>query len=550
MIKKTRLTVLMLIALSLKTFAIQLSENEKNLTKRDVKAKNGIVVSANPIASKVGLEILKKGGNAVDAAVGVAFTLGLVEPFASGPGGGGYMLLKEQDNLAFYDYGNIAPSKMTIKDWEEIYDDKKRLGTGEGSLVPGAVAGWLTALEEHGSMKIGDILEPVIKLAESGFEVAPTFANVIQDSYGTIEKSETAQKVFFNDGFPYTEGEIYINLDYANTLKAIAKSGKDGFYKGEVADAIVKANPWISKKDLESYKPLKMTPVSGEYRDYTVVTAGPSSAGVAILETLNIVENYDLKKIGLENPYLYHIWAEAMNLSNADRSEYIADSRYVENNVKVLSSQEFANERNKMIKKDKALNKVNAGPLEYESPSTTHVSIIDKNGNAVSMTNTIGNFFGCGEMPENSGFMLNSSMSLFSREKTYPINKFEPGKRPRSTMSPTMVLNRDKSIRLVVGTPGASRILSTTPWVISNVLDHGMDIQTAIDYPRIEKYRGVLSIEGGVSDQTILDLKEKGHEIVNKEKNDLFFGGVHAISLKEEMHGAADTRRDGKALGY
>lgn len=548
--KKTKLIALMLVALSLKTFSVQLSENEKSLAKRDVKANNGIVVSANPIASKVGLEILKKGGNAVDAAVGVAFTLGLVEPFASGPGGGGYMLLKEEDNLAFYDYGNIAPSKMNIKDWEKINSDKERLETGEGALVPGAVAGWLTALEEHGSMKIEDILEPVIKLAENGFELTPTFANVIQDSFGKIEKNEAAQKVFFNDGFPYMEGELYKNLDYANTLKAIAKLGKDGFYKGEVADAIVKANPWISKKDLENYKPLKMTPISTEYRDYTIITSGPSSAGVAILETLNIVENYDLKKIGLGNPYLYHIWAEAMNISNADRSEYIADSRYVKNNVEILSSQEFANERNKQINSDNVISDVKPGPLEYESPSTTHVSIIDKNGNAVSMTNTIGNFFGCGEMPKGTGFMLNSSMNLFSREKTYPINKFEPGKRPRSTMSPTMVLNKDGSIRLVVGTPGASRILSTTPWIISNVLDHGMDIQTAINYPRIEKYRGNLAIEGGVPEDIVTNLKEKGHKVINKEKNDLFFGGVHAISLEDNLHGGADTRRDGKALGY
>lgn len=531
----------------------EVTESDLDLSKRDFTSKNGMVVSANPIASKMGLEILKKGGNAVDAAVGVAFTLGLVEPNASGPGGGGYMLLKEGENIAFYDYYNRAPLNMTQEEWSTLKKNGDFTKNGSGCIVPGAVAGWLTALEEHGTMEIDEILEPIIKLAEEGFQVTPTLANMFQDNYDKITLTEAGAETFLNDGFPYMTGETFKNPYYANTLKLIAKNGKDGFYKGSVADAIVKANPYITHEDLEKYTPLKAKPVVGEYRGYDVITAGPSSAGVAIVQMLNMVENYNLKELGLENPDLYHIWAESMNIANVDRYNYVGDSTFEKDYTGILSSQEFADERVKVIDMNKATGKVKPVDLVNEHGSTTHVSIVDKDGNAVAMTNTIGNFFGYGISPEGTGFMMNSHSSLFSSPTQYPINEFEPGKRPRSTMSPTIVLDENDDVFLVVGTPGASRILTTIPLLISNIIDHDMDVQKAIDYPRIEKNGGKLAVEGGISETIIDELEERGHNIIEKEENDLYFGGAHVIEVDKENHtliGGADKRRDGKALGY
>lgn len=529
----------------------EVTESDLDLSKRDFTSKNGMVVSANPIASKMGLEILKKGGNAVDAAVGVAFTLGLVEPNASGPGGGGFMLIKEKDDFSYYDYYNRAPLNMTLEDWLISNKNGDFKDKGIGCIVPGAVAGWLTALEEHGTMEIDEILEPIIKLAEEGFQVTPTLANMFQDNYEKLTRTESGEKTFLSEGFTYMAGETFKNPYYANTLKLIAKNGKKGFYEGPTAQAIIEANPYITQEDLSTYKPLKLKPLSTDYRGYTVLTTGSSSYGVAILEMLNIVENYDLKKLGLENPELYHIWAEAMNYANIDKYTYVGDTSFEKDYSEILSDQEHANLRNEKINLEKASDIILPEDINKEHGSTTHVSIIDKYGNAVSMTNTIGDFFGNGTSPKNTGFMMNNHANLFSTK--YQINDYEPGKRPATGMSPTMVLDPEGNLFLVIGTPGGGRIVTTISLIISNIIDHGMDVQEAIDYPRIEKTGGKLSIEGGVPENIIDSLEKKGHRIVEKNKNDLYFGGAHIIEIDKENHtltGGADKRRDGKALGY
>ena len=260
-----------------------------------------------------------------------------------------------------------------------------------------------------------------------------------------------------------------------------------------------------------------------------------------------------ISELGLDNPDLYHLWAESMNIANIDRYTYIGDVTFEKDYTAELSSQEFADKRVKTIDMNKARGKVKAADLVNDHGSTTHVSIVDKDGNAVSMTNTIGNFFGYGISPEGTGFMMNSHSSLFSSPAQYPINEFEPGKRPRSTMSPTIVLDENDNVFLVVGTPGGSRILTTIPLIISNIIDHGMDVQEAIDYPRIEKNGGKLAIEGGIAEEIIEDLEERGHKVIEKENNDLYFGGAHVIEVNHENNvliGGADKRRDGKALGY
>lgn len=553
--------ILLLSILSTTLFgAVELTEAEKDLSVRSVESKNGVVASAHPLASKVGLEILKRGGNAVDASVGVAFTLGLVEPNASGPGGGGYLLLNKDDDQKMYSYYQKAPKSLTKEKWNEIKENKTYMTTGAGGIVPGAVAGWLKALDDHGTMKIDEILEPVIELAETGFVITPTLARIMGDSYEKLMMSDETSELFLNDGLPYSEGEVFKNQDYADTLKLIAKNGRDGFYKGKTAEAIMKLNPIITQEDLDSYEPVVVDPISTDYRGYKIVTAAPESCAVAVLQALNMVEKYDLEKMGENNPDLYHIWAESMNLSQTDRYHYIADPDYEVIPEEILGSQAYADVRGAAINMDKAQGKIEPGYIkknisqnvvEYESPSTTHISIIDKDGNAVSMTNTIGNFFGYGFVPEDTGFAMNSHFTNFSSEKTYPINMVEPEKRPRSTMSPTLVFDENDDLKMVIGTPGGTRITSVIPYVISNVIDHGMSMQEAIDFPRIHKVGGKLYIEGNVDQKVVAHLEKLGHNIELKGKNDEYFGGVHGILVEGEVfEGGADPRRDGKALGY
>lgn len=543
---------------------LELTPAEKDLSVRSVEAKHGVVATANPIASKMGLEVLKNGGNAVDAAVAVAFTLGLVEPNASGPGGGGFMLTHsaKTDKETMYSYYQKAPKNMTQADWDKIKKEKSYIGTTAGSIVPGMVAGMLKVLEEEGTMDIKDILKPIIKLAEDGFVILPTLASIMGDSFEKLSWDEDTSKLFLNDGFPYLAGDKFKNPDYAKTLKLIAKKGRDGFYKGKTAKAIHKENPWITLEDLENYKARVMEPISAEYRGHEIVTVAPESCATAVLEALNIMENYDVAGMGPDSPELHHLWAEAMNISQTDRYHYVGDPFYADVPVETLISQEYADLRAKTIDSNKGQGKIKPGEIyrnlrtgqeEYESPSTTHVSIVDKDGNAVSMTNTIGNFFGRGSVAPGTGFAMNSHFSNFSSESSYPINKFEPEKRPRSTMSPTMVFDKDGDLELVIGTPGGTRIPSVVPQVISNVLDHDMQIQDALNKGRIHKYNGKLFIEGDV-DKNIADyLKSKGHKTTMKGSNDAYFGGVHAIYIDKDgndLEGAADTRRDGKALGY
>lgn len=540
--------------------AVELTEQEKDLSVRNVVAKNGVVASAHPLASKVGIEILKKGGNAIDAAVGVAFALGLVEPNASGPGGGGYMLINKDDDQKMYSYYQVAPKALTPAKWKEIKENKSYMTTGAGAIVPGAVAGWLQALEDQGTMEIDEILEPVIELAKTGFEISPNMATVMSDSYEKLSLTEETSELFLNEGLPYSEGELFKNPDYAKTLEAIAKHGRDGFYKGETAKAIMKANPLIAQSDLDEYKARVVEPIETDYRGYRVVTAAPESCGVAVLHALNIMENHDLGKMGEDSPELHHLWAEAMNMSQTDRYHYIGDPNYVKTPANILASQKYADISNGKIDLAKAqqkmepgyiTKKINQGVVEYESPSTTHVSIVDKDGNAVSMTNTIGNFFGYGIVPEGTGFALNSHFTNYSSPDVYPVNQLETGKRPRSTMSPTMVFDKNGELDLVIGTPGGTRITSIIPYVISNVIDHDMSVQEAIDQSRIHKVGGKLYVEGSVDKDVVAHLEKVGHNIEMKGMNDNYFGGVHAISIDgDKLEGGADTRRDGKALGY
>lgn len=529
---------------------------------RDAIGENGVVSAAKPEASEVGVEILKKGGNAIDAAVATAFAIGVVEPNASGLGGGGFMLIRHADTgeEVFLDFREVAPKNATPDMYEldedgKPIDDSKTVG-GKAVGVPGEVAGLLMALEKYGTMSREEIMQPAIEFAENGFTVTKNFSDMIQDNFEKINKFDPTKEIYFKSGLPYGEGDIFTNKDLANTLKKIAKEGKDAFYKGEIAKAIVdevqRTGGIMTLEDLENYEVKVREPVRGTYRGYEIISAPPSSSGgTHVVQLLNIMENFDLKSMGLNTTDSLHAWSEAAKLMFADRSEYMADTDFVDVPLSGLASKDYAKELYEKIDADKAAKDVEHGdPYKYESGSTTHFSVMDKEGNIVAVTKTINYFFGSGVLVPGTGILLNNEMDDFDA-KPGRSNSVEPGKKPLSSMTPTILLKDGKPF-MTLGSPGATRILTTVAQVISNVVDHGMNIQEAINAPRMFDMGNGLKLEGRIDKKVIEELGAKGHDIEVKGDYDLYFGGAQGIMFEEsgKLHGGADPRRDGKAAAY
>ncbi|MEL5864079.1 gamma-glutamyltransferase [Clostridium cochlearium] len=540
----------------------QQEQKEDKSSKRDAKGKNGVVASAKPEASQVGVDIMKKGGNAIDAAVATAFALGVVEPNASGIGGGGFMLVRfaKTGEEVFLDFREVAPGKATpdmykLDDKGKVVNNESVIG-GKSVAVPGDVAGLLMALEKYGTMSREEVMQPAIDLAENGFKVTENFSNMIKDNFDNINKFEATKAIYLKDGLPFEEGDTITNKDLSNTLKIIAKEGKDAFYKGKIAESIVnevqKQGGIITLEDLTKYEVKVRKPVKGTYKGYEIVSAPPSSSGGAhVIQLLNIMENYDLKSMGVNTEQSLHAWSEASKLIFADRGKYMADTDFVKVPLAGLTSKDYAKELYEKIDKDKATQKVEAGnPNKYESGSTTHYSIMDKEGNMVAVTKTINHFFGSCVAVPGTGILLNDEMDDFDF-KPGLSNSIEPGKKPLSSMTPTLILKDGKPF-MTIGSPGATRIIPTVAQVISNIVDHGMDIQEAINTPRMYDKDGKLSLEGGIDEKVIEGLKNKGHEVDIKGEYDLFFGGVQGVMMESsgELHGGADPRRDGQAVGF
>ncbi len=541
---------------------IILEDAIKDLSVRDAVGSNGVVATANAYASKIGLDVLKNGGNAIDAAVAISFTLGLVEPNASGPGGYGTMLIHDATTgeQAYLDYMGTAPAALTQEIYE-TYDSKSTepdRRTGKAALVPGSIDGWLRALDEYGTMSIDELLIPVIELSREGYEISPHSVEVLQDSYENLMIYPETAETFLNEDLPYEVGDIVKNENYAVLLEKIAAEGRDGFYTGEVAQSIVDAvqstGGLMTMEDLASYESKWRTPLSIDYRGYEIITAAPPSAGgVALLEGLQILENLDMKALGANTKASLHYISEALRYAHADRYNLVGDPDYIETNTASLLSDEYTQwVFENMVQDEVASEKYPTAPHdEYESAHTTHFTIMDAEGNMVSMTNTISLYYGCALVPEDLGFALNSATFNFSR--TYDVNKVMGGNRARSTIAPAVVL-KDGETYMAIGTPGGSRIPGTVLQVLVNILDHGMTIQEAIVQPRIaQTNKSSLYIEGNFDEQMVMDLEAMGHKMSLKGVDDSYFGGVHGIirDLETgEMHGGADPRRDGKALSY
>lgn len=553
------------VGLMVSVFTVSNAANPDNLYGRHAEGKNGVVAAANPEASKIGVEIMKKGGNAVDAAVATAFAISVFEPNASGIGGGGFMLIRmaKTGKTVVIDYREKAPAKATpdmfvLDENGKVVNDEITVG-GKASGVPGTVAGLLTALEKYGTMKRADVMAPAIKHAGEGIIVSKNLEGIIQDNYEKLVKFDAAAAVYLKDGLPYEAGDKLVNKDLAATLTKISKEGKKAFYEGEVAkkiaDEVQKQGGLITVEDLKNYTIEEREPVVGKYRDYTIISCPPaSSGGTHIVQLLNMVENYDLKAMGDNTPESWHIWAESMKQAFADRAEYMGDTAYVKVPLKGLTSKEYAKELVKKIDLEKAGKDIKIGdPSKYESGSTTHFSVMDKDGNMVAVTQTINYFFGSGVVVPGTGIMMNNEMDDFVPQKNMK-NSIEGGKRPLSSMSPTLVLDPKNRPLMTIGSPGATRIIPAVALTISNVIDHGMTIQEAINAPRIAQFQsGKLNAEGRISFESYNKLQEMGHEINMRGTYDNYFGGVQGIMMDyntKTLQGGADPRRDGQAASF
>ncbi|HZJ83346.1 MAG TPA: gamma-glutamyltransferase, partial [Clostridia bacterium] len=529
---------------------------------RDAVGENGMIASAKPEASEVGIEIMKKGGNAIDAAVATGFALGVVEPNANGLGGGGFMMIRfaETGEVAFLDFREIAPgnAKEDLYELDEdgkVIDDAKTVG-GLAAGVPGEVAGLLTALDKYGSMTKEEVIQPAIDLASEGFLVTENFSGIITDNFEKINKFDATKEIYLKDGLPYEADDTIKNPDLADTLKIIAEKGIDGFYKGEVAEDLVKASDEtggiITMDDLAKYEVKVREPVQGSYRGYDIISTPPSSSGgTHVIQLLNLLENYDMKEKGHNSVESIHLWSEAAKLVFADRGKYMADTDFVDVPLAGLASKDYAKELIEKIDLEKSAEDVEFGdPSKYESGSTTHYSVMDKEGNIVAVTKTINFFFGSGVTVGGRGFILNNEMDDFNAQPG-TSNSIEPFKRPLSSMTPTIVLKDDKPF-LALGSPGATRIIPTVAQIISNIIDHGMNVQEAINAPRMFDMSGTLSVEGRIDEDIVKGLEDLGHTVEVKGDLDAFFGGAQCIMREEsgKLHGGGDPRRDGQAVGY
>ena len=536
-----------------------------------VYGKNGMVASEQGLATQVGLDILKQGGNAIDAAVAVGFALAVVLPNAGNIGGGGFMVLhddKTGKDVAI-DFREIAPAKasrdMYLDNQGNVIDGKS-LFTHDASGVPGTVAGMEYALKKWGTMPLSKVLEPAIKLADKGFIVSDVLAQTLKEEKSTLGKWSASKAIFFKNGEPLKSGDLLVQKDLAKSLRLIAKQGAKAFYQGEIATKIAKEmqshGGTMTLEDLKAYKVVERQPIIGDYRGYKVVTMPPpSSGGVHLIEILNMLEHYPIKEDGVNSAKNIHHMAESMKLAYADRSEYLGDPDFVKIPVTGLTSKAYANERFKTIDDNKARlsSTIKPGkPQPYESDQTTHFSVMDKAGNAVAVTYTLNLNFGSGIVVEGTGILLNNEMDDFSVKPGVPnafglvggaANAIEAKKRPLSSMTPTIVMKNNKPW-LVTGSPGGARIITTVLQSVVNTIDHEMNPAEAIITPRVHHQwlPDELRVEEGISPDTIKLLQDKGHKVVTKAP----MGRIQIIQADDSgFYGYSDPRNpDGKTLGF
>jgi len=593
-----------------------------------------MVSSAHPLASKAGVEMLESGGNAVDAAVAAAFAIGVAEPFTSGIGGGGFMLVRfaggspENSRTIFLDYREVAPA-AAMPDMYQIEGDRSgdnaapwtdKAGapatandavfmgrspqnvktvwraneTGHKAIaVPGSIAGMAMALDLYGTKSLTEVVEPAARIAEEGIVVGPFLREAMRRNLDRLRAFSRTARIYLKDNDLYEVGDTLVNPDYARTLRLIGSEGPKAFYEGEVARAVVRDmqvhGGLISFGDLSSFRPALREPVRATYRGYEIISSPPpSSGGTCVAQILSMLEGFDIRGMGFGSARYLHLLAEAMKMSFADREAHMGDPGFVDVPLTGLLDKAYA--RDRIAGFDPARAQVYAagnqrehrgshqggaadsdrsarlsspvGPgapgnpndtknrTIHEGSSTTHLSVMDNAGNAVSLTQTVEAFFGSAVVLAGYGFIMNNEMLDFDPVPGGP-NSVAPGKKPLSSMSPTIVLKDGRPI-LSVGSPGSKRIITAVTQVLLNVLDHGMGIAEAIDAPRIHTDTGVLHIEGRFSPGVAAELEALGHNVNVHPEYDFYFGGAHGVLYDPgtgELRGGADPRREGAAIG-
>ena len=564
-------------ALMLFLLAYNTSANEQAILEGErfhpVQGTQGMVATSHTLATEVALKVLKDGGNAIDAAVTAGFALAVTQPRSGNIGGGGFLVYSPGNGDApeAIDYRETAPAAATETMFQDqdgnVVSERSRF-SHKAAGVPGTVAGLALALERHGTLSLSQALAPAIRLAREGFVVPHRFTEGLEQARDRLERWPATRATFYKkDGSAPQPGEVFRQPELADTLQRIAEQGVKGFYEGETAQLIVaemqRGEGLITLEDLRNYEPAVRQPVHGTYRGFDIYSMSPpSSGGTHIVQILNILEDYPIGDWGHNSANTIHHMAEAMKLAYADRSEYLGDADFVAVPLEGLTSKGYADQLRTSIKADKArpASEIAPGkPGPRESPETTHFSVVDRWGNAVSNTYTINFSYGSGITVAGAGFLLNNEMDDFSVKPGVPnaygliggeANKVEPGKRMLSSMSPTIVRKDDRNF-LVTGSPGGSRIITTTLQVIMNVIDHNMNIQTAVSAPRIHHQwlPDEIRVEQGISPDTLDLLRARGHTINTGSA----MGAIQSILIGEDgtLYGGADPRRStSSAMGF
>lgn len=546
-----------------------------------VEGRDGMVVTAHAVASGIGIEILRGGGNAVDAAVAVGFALAVVYPRAGNLGGGGFMVLRMADGRSrVIDYREAAPAAAG----RDVYlDEEGRIIPGASILgyravgIPGTVAGLALVLERFGTMDLADVIEPARQLAAEGFVVTRPFETSLRKYAGTLADDPESRRIFLNEGDFWKTGDLFVQGDLAGTLERIQKIGRQGFYRGETADMIVEAmernNGLITHEDLIDYRPVEREVLRGTYRDLEILTMPPpSSGGIALLQMLHMLEPHDLGAMGFQGSDTLHLMTEAMRRAFRERAEFPGDPDYVDVPVEPLLARDYALGLMRDFDPESAGRSEGMAPGDpwsHESPETTHFSIVDRNGNAVSNTYTLNRAYGSKVTVPGTGVLLNNEMDDFTSKPGVPnsygliqgeANAVAGGKRPLSSMTPTLVL-RDGKIYLVIGSPGGPKIINIVLQVILNVVDHGMNIQQAIEAPRVHHQwmPDALRYEPfAIAPDTMAILESRGHNLVpfveNPPRDYRYWGDAGGILVDSEkglLFGAGDPRNArSMAIGF
>lgn len=542
-----------------------------------VRAKNAMVASQHELASKVGVQIMKRGGNAVDAAIGVALALAVVYPEAGNLGGGGFMLIRFKDGSTHaIDYREMAPAAAGR---DVFVDQEGKLIRGEGgseigyraSGVPGTPAGLDMAFSKYGSKKLSwrELVEPARLLAQNGFPLSKRLADLFKSYEGNLNGYEDSRRIFLNNGKHFEEGDVLRQPDLAQTLARMQRFGAKEFYTGKTAELIaadMKAhNGLMTLDDLKNYRAVERTALRGTYRGHEVISMPPpSSGGIVMLQVLNMLERFDLTKMGYNSAQKYHLVAEAMRRAFADRADLMGDPDFADVPTAKLIDKKYADERSKSINMTQASKSADVGSGEVlirEGMDTTHFTVVDAAGNVVTNTYTINNLYGSAVTIKGTGVLMNDEMDDFAarpgKANMFGLiqgerNSVQPKKRPLSSMTPTIVLKKDGTLWFALGARGGPRIISAVTESVMNVIDYGMDIQAAIDAPRIHHQwfpDEILYEPFGMSPDTLAVLRTLGHTLAARPSNIASATGI-MIDADGSRLGAIDSRSDGEAVGY